>query len=82
MVDGYKVYPNPTTGSFIVEIPTTENGAVVTVMDMLGKVIETKSTNGNSKQQVTFNIGQFARGSYMVKVNSGAVTFRQKIELW
>lgn len=82
MVDGYKVYPNPTTGAFIVDIPATENGAVVTVMDMLGKVIETKSTSGNGKQQVSFNIGQFARGSYMVKVNAGAVTFRQKIELW
>ncbi|MCW3123335.1 MAG: surface protein [Flavipsychrobacter sp.] len=82
VADGFRVYPNPTTGSFVVELPATANGATITVMDMLGKTIDTKNTNGANAQQVSFDLGRYPRGSYVVKVNAGTVTFRQKIELW
>lgn len=79
---GFKVYPNPTNGVFVVELPATQQGAVITVMDVLGKVIATQSTADNTVRQVTFDLGNFARGSYIIKVNAGASIFRQKIELW
>ncbi len=80
--DGFKVYPNPSSGFFIVEIPVTENGAAITIMDILGKVIERRVTSDAKMQKVSFNLDNMPRGSYMVKVNAGDRTFRQKVVIW
>ena len=79
---GFRVFPNPSAGQFIVEVPELHSAAVITIMDMLGKVIERRNTDGSVAQQVHFNLSSFSRGSYIVKVNAGTKTFRQKIEIW
>ncbi len=80
--DAFKVYPNPSVGQFVVEIPSTASVAVVTIMDMLGKVIVQKTATDNHAQKILFDLSDVARGSYMVKVSAGDAIFRQKIEIW
>jgi uncharacterized protein YjdB len=78
----FKVYPNPSAGAFTVDIPQTNNGSVVMVTDVLGKVIETRNLTDNSAQKVIFNLNNLAAGSYIIKVNAGSVTYREKIVIW
>ncbi len=79
---GFKVYPNPSTGMFVVELLATESGAAITITDVLGKVVVTRFTENANAQQVSFNLGNFARGSYLIKVSAGDKTYRQKVEIW
>ena len=81
-VAAFKVYPNPSAGLFIIEIPATVNGATITIMDVLGKVIETRITADPKMQKMSFNIGNTPPGSYIVKVNADDKTYRQKIVIW
>jgi hypothetical protein len=77
-----KVYPNPSNGSFTVEIPQTGNAATITVTDMVGRIIQTKTIEGTIAQQVNFNLSNIPSGNYILKINSGDLTFRDKIVIW
>jgi len=78
----FKVYPNPSNGSFTVEIPETTSGSTVTIMDVLGKAIETRVIAGTRPQKMVFNLFNTAPGSYMLKVNAGSRIYREKIVIW
>jgi hypothetical protein len=78
---GIKVYPNPSNGSFTVEVSETNGGATITITDVLGKTIETRIIGGNEKKAV-FRLTNIAAGSYLVKVNAGNKTYRDKIVIW
>ncbi len=81
-VPGITVYPNPSSGLFTVELPETTTGTIISISDMLGKTIETRSLNNNQPQKVIFDLSHVAAGSYIIKVNAGITTFRDKIVIW
>jgi len=72
-----KIYPNPSTGSFTFDLPATANQVTVTILDILGKEITTKTANNT--QQVNFNVGNIPTGNYVVKIDTGDKTYRTKI---
>ena len=74
-----KLYPNPTGGVFTVELPATNDDATITILDVLGKVIETRIVENNTGSKTTFNLSALAHGSYIVRINSGDQVFREKI---
>ena len=61
------VYPNPTDGTFYVNVPTVENGAKITVTTLTGKVVYNASISSNITN-VTLNT---TGGIYLVTVSNG-----------
>ncbi len=77
-----KVYPNPSQGTFTVQLPATTNGSVITIMDVTGRVIETRNIAATNSQNVVFELRNVAAGSYLIRVNADNNTFRDKIVIW
>ncbi|RYD57597.1 MAG: choice-of-anchor D domain-containing protein [Sphingobacteriales bacterium] len=71
-----KVYPNPNTGVFVIDMPVGTKNASVLIMDMAGKVIERRVTANTERMQ--FDLSNIAKGCYMIQV-SGDRTYRSKI---
>lgn len=65
-----KVYPNPSSSFFIIEtrINNSKEKITMQVVDMYGKIIETKNVNANT----TVRFGeQYRYGTYVVKIIQG-----------
>jgi hypothetical protein len=77
---GISIYPNPSNGTFTVEIPELRNQASIEVSDVLGKTIEHRvlTTAGKS----VLELRNAPAGTYLVKVNMDGGSFRQKIVIW
>jgi hypothetical protein len=65
-----KVYPNPTEGSFSVEIPGIYANPQITIIDLTGKIIEDRAVSENKGEPVQFNLSNVAKGIYIVKVSA------------
>ncbi len=65
---GLTVYPNPSHGAFNVQLPEYKNPTSVSVMDIAGRVIETRIMERSNAQIVSFNLTNVAAGNYVVKV--------------
>lgn len=74
-----RVFPNPSTGFFTVDLPETVKGGEATIMDVNGKVIEHKRFLPDSK--LTFDIGYVAKGMYMVQIVNGSDVYRARITI-
>ncbi len=81
-VPSVMVYPNPTDGMFTVEMDQFNNDAVISIMDMFGKVIEVRSVNMRNGNKANFDLSSLAAGSYIIRVNTGEQIFREKIVIW
>lgn len=78
--DMLRVYPNPSNGLFTAEIPATTQGVVITITDILGKVVETRITD-NQSQKMNFDLSNLPSGSYILKANTGNIIYREKLEV-
>jgi uncharacterized protein YjdB len=76
-----RAYPNPSRGIFSIDLPQTNSGSVITIVDVFGRVLETKAIENNNAQTWTFNLGNIASGSYFVKVSTADKVFREKITI-
>lgn len=60
----YNVYPNPSTGIYILE---TQANTVANVIDMLGNIIYSKALTEGKNQ---INLSEFSDGQYILKLTS------------
>ncbi|WP_276132626.1 LamG-like jellyroll fold domain-containing protein [Polluticoccus soli] len=74
-----KVYPNPNTGAFTVELPAGLEKSEVVITDMAGKVIQKQTALEGNKLQ--FDLGPVARGMYMLHLTNGSQNFRTRISV-
>ena len=76
-----EVYPNPTTAKVNVSFSTIgSDDAKVYVMDLSGKVILSVSeANLNGKYEGTIDISALAKGTYLMKIESGDLTTQRRI---
>ncbi len=74
-----KVYPNPNNGSFIVQLPYTEDHTQITVTDVQGKLINRKVVSHHDGADIRFDLGDVAKGMYLVEVLYGDQRFRTKL---
>lgn len=77
------IYPNPTSGEFVVELVTKEKGtALITILDVTGRVI-TKQRIQNFEGSYTnkFDLKDEARGTYIVQIKVGDKLTSTKILL-
>jgi hypothetical protein len=75
------IYPNPSTGKFIVELPATGNRSIITVTDMAGRIVFTKTVEDTKASSTTIDMGNMPSASYIIKVSSGDTTYRQKLDV-
>jgi hypothetical protein len=77
--NGIRVYPNPSEGKINLEI--VDNGAcVVTVTDILGKVIFSQQLDAATSSQVkSLEINELPEGSYFLQVKTPTDSFMKKI---
>ncbi len=75
---GIKVFPNPSTGVFTLQLPQTGNAATVTVLDVLGCIVATKSVD-NSIQTTTIDVAKMPAGSYLLQVSTASKTYKEKL---
>lgn len=75
--NGFKLYPNPNTGNFTIEIDNPSKDMSIAVYDLTGKLIKTVET---SPTKISYLIDlNVANGIYLVKVKNGEAVFNQKI---
>ena len=76
------VYPNPSSGTFTVDIPQVAGAFTVVITDITGHVIESKNGSNSHAQKMTFTLSDLPAGTYLLAVNTAAKTYRQKIGVW
>jgi hypothetical protein len=76
------VYPNPSNGSFVVELPYAEDGrAQITVTDVQGRLVQRRSVSDSDGRKIMLNLGDAARGVYFIEVVYGDQRFRTKLQV-
>jgi hypothetical protein len=73
------VYPNPTTGVFIVDLSSIIEQANILITDVQGKVVAMKTLTKDAAPTATFDLGNLARGMYLIQVRDGELNYRTKI---
>jgi hypothetical protein len=71
-----RIYPNPNTGQFNIEMDRTDN-YTVEVMDVRGAVLSRMTVEGNTIS-VDVNV---SAGMYLVRVSSARGTVTQRIQV-
>ena len=74
-----KVYPNPTTGIFILELSHIHHAASILITDVQGKTVATKEIAKDATPTATFDLSYLARGMYLIQVRDGELNYRTKI---
>jgi len=74
----FKVYPNPSNGSFTIQLPTASGDALITVVDIMGNTVLTNTAHGNS----AINVEHIAAGNYMITVQAEGQLYHAKITVW
>lgn len=74
-VRGINIYPNPNNGEFTVT-SESESGMKIEVFNLLGSKVLSQSTEGNT---AVINLGNVAKGIYMVKITINGITTTSKI---
>lgn len=75
--NGLKIYPNPNTGSFTIEIENPAKDVSIELFDVLGNLIKMVKTSPN---QVAYKVDlTLVQGIYLVRVKIGDLVYSQKI---
>ena len=66
------LYPNPSSGIFSINIPNNTNETRITLIDLSGKVIETKLIKEKSKLEKLITVGRnsLSSGIYLIKISN------------
>ena len=69
----YVIYPNPTNGKFQIALGNsiTTTNSTITILDINGKIIESKEVQGNSiKTNIEFDLTPYAKGVYLINIQN------------
>ena len=68
-------YPNPTNGTFTIEIPSQQN-YLIEIISITGKVIYKEQAQGGIKQ---IDLSQYLKGIYLLKLTNNKETIVEKV---
>lgn len=79
MKSGIKVYPNPTTGLFLLELPETYEALIsnIEIYSMMGELVQQTTLIGERSYQ--FNLSDRPRGIYILRVLQGESLYMEKV---
>lgn len=72
----FTVSPNPNNGSFVLQFGSAQSNAVVELVDVTGRAVQSVSVSGS---RATINCESQPSGVYFVRVTADGVTSMQKI---
>jgi hypothetical protein len=67
-LEGVALYPNPTNGLLMLEVPASEKSYNIQIINSLGQVILTKTVFGNNS---SFDLGYLPTGIFFMTINDG-----------
>lgn len=73
----FKIYPNPNTGNFTIEIENPEKDILIEVYNSVGSLVKTVEM---VEKVISINM-DVAAGIYLVKVKNGEVAYNQKVSI-
>ena len=80
-VASVKVYPNPTVGTFTVEVPSNFTTSHISVTDLKGNEVASRDLFLLTGNTADFNLSNEAAGTYIVNVTSGTNKYSVKVVL-
>ena len=70
--NGFKIFPNPSKGSFTITIETKESmEAVLSVYDISGSLIYKRTIETESKKGFNFHLTNLKKGVYLIQLQTG-----------
>ncbi|MEM6298042.1 MAG: T9SS type A sorting domain-containing protein, partial [Bacteroidota bacterium] len=75
------IYPNPTDGGLILQIPSDWVGSAdITLINSIGQTMLSQHIEATeSLQEVRFDISGYASGAYIIQVQTAEGTFAEKV---
>ena len=74
-----KIYPNPTTGKFVIsEIETLGNMFKVDVIDFQGKIIYS-SVYSDFGNKISIDLSTYPKGLYLIRLSNNDATYQKKV---
>jgi hypothetical protein len=74
------LYPNPTSGSFTMELPKASDQVVVTIEDITGRLVETRNIMARGTK-IEYAMTNAAPGFYLVKAYADGAVYYGKMEV-
>jgi hypothetical protein len=74
-----RIYPNPASNTFYVELPYFEKSASVNLMDIHGRVLQSRQISEADDHKLRFDLGNNPRGLYIVDVMYDDHRYRTKV---
>ncbi len=75
----WRIYPNPNSGRFSIEIPDAVAGGELSITDMAGKIV--KRITFNPSDQLEFVIGDLVDGVYIIRLTNGQDTYKGTVTI-
>lgn len=72
-----QIYPNPSSGRYIVNIPTDWQGSRATIYDITGRVLISERV----ERAAVFDLSEVGRGCYFIRIEDGERIMQQKLIL-
>ena len=73
------LYPNPTSGQFLLEI-STDNDVLAEVVNVMGVVIQDQFSDSRSNsKRMSFNVQDQADGMYILRIHDGVKSYSTRI---
>jgi len=73
------IYPNPSTGIFVIDLPSNSKSGEAFVTDMTGKLIAKKACDAGGK--LNFDLQYVPKGVYLIQLINGGDTYHSKITI-
>ncbi|WP_338761522.1 T9SS type A sorting domain-containing protein [Bernardetia sp. ABR2-2B] len=64
-----RIYPNPSNGTFLIELGEVKDAVAITVVDALGRVVKTDVIPANASSY-NLNLARFASGAYTIQLKT------------
>jgi predicted extracellular nuclease len=75
-----KVYPNPASDNFYVQVPSGIDNISVSMIDVTGKLVAQRNANGG--ETINFTTANLAKGVYTIIVRYGDINYSTKMTIF
>jgi hypothetical protein len=76
-IQGVKLYPNPATDNFNIELSSKLDGAALVLMDLSGRVLLQQTLGNELMHEV--RLPEMAKGAYLLRITDGQKIFSAKV---